>query len=469
VPDRKLIRLNGFKQSTVSHAAVGAWRHLDNQSHRYRELDYWIETAKTLEEGLFDGLFVADVLGVLDTHGGSMAETLKQGVQTPSTDPLLAVSAMAAATTHLGFAITVSTTYEQPYALARKLTTLDHLTGGRIGWNIVTSALESAARNLGHDTQIPHDERYAIAEEFLEVVYKLWEGSWEDDAIILDRERGIFADPAKVHAIRHKGRYFSVPDAFLAEPSPQRTPVLFQAGVSEAGREFAARHAEGVFIAVQRPDIARKIVEDVRSRAARLGRDPGSLKFFAMATVVTGVDDGAAQATFDAYRKVISAEGHLARLSAILQLDLSKLDPDESLEYVETQGIRSVLEAYTKLDPTRRWTPRAIGEFLGIAGGGAEIVGGPAKAADQLERWFDEAGIDGFNITDPMPLKTYRDFNSHVLPELRRRGRVRESYDGATYREQFRGAGQPRLSTDHPGSRYRDPANFLDAREPAVQ
>jgi len=465
VSGRKLIRLNGFKQSTVSHAAVGAWRHPDNQSHRYRELDYWIETARTLEEGLFDGLFVADVLGVLDTHGGSIAGTLKQGVQTPSTDPLLAVSAMAAATKHLGFAITVSTTYEQPYALARKLTTLDHLTGGRIGWNIVTSALESAARNLGHETQVPHDERYAIADEFLEVAYKLWEGSWEDDAVVLDRAAGIFADPAKVHPIRHKGRYFSVPDAFLSEPSPQRTPVLFQAGVSGAGRDFAARHAEGIFIAVHRPDLARGIVEDVRQRAERLGRDPASLKFFAMATVVTGADDAEARATHDAYRGLISTEGHLARLSSILQLDLSKLDPDQPLEYVETQGIRSVLETYTRLDPSRRWTPRAIGEFLGIAGGGADIVGGPVSAADQLERWFDEAGIDGFNITDPMPLRTFPDFNRHVLPELRRRGRVRERYDGVTYRERFRGAGQPRLSDDHPGSRHRELGRLNDAQD----
>lgn len=453
---QKLIRLNGFKQSTVSHAAVGAWRHPENQSHRYRELDYWTETARTLEEGLFDGLFIADVLGVLDTHGGSIAGTLKQGVQTPSTDPLLVVSAMAAVTKHLGFAVTVSTTYEQPYAFARKMTTLDHLTGGRIGWNIVTSALESAARNLGHDTQIPHDERYAIAEEFLEVVYKLWEGSWQDDAVIMDRTAGVFADPAKVHAIGHKGRYFSVPDAFLAEPSPQRTPVLFQAGISEAGREFAARHAEGVFLAVHRPDLARKIVDDIRARAARCGRDPQSLKFFAMATVVTGADDAEAQATFDAYRHVISTEGHLARLSAILQIDLSRLDPDKPLEHVETQGIRSVLEIYTRLDPTRRWTPRAISEFLGLSGGGAEIVGGPARAADQLESWFDEAGIDGFNITDPMPLKTYPDFNRHVLPELHRRRRVRERCEGTTYRESFYGAGQQRAPDDHPASAYRN-------------
>ncbi|MER9934191.1 NtaA/DmoA family FMN-dependent monooxygenase [Mesorhizobium sp. M0088] len=309
---------------------------------------------------------------------------------------------------------------------------------------------------------MPHDERYAIAEEFLEVVYKLWEGSWEDDAVIIDREAGVFADPAKVHAIRHKGHYFSVPDAFLAEPSPQRTPVLFQAGVSGVGREFAARHAEGVFIAVHRPDLARKIVDDVRARAERLGRDPQSLKFFAMATVVTGADDAEAQATFNAYRNVISTEGHLARLSAILQIDLSRLDPEEPLEYVETQGIRSVLEIYTRLDPTRRWTPRAIGEFLGIAGGGAEIVGGPVRAADQLESWFDEAGIDGFNITDPMPLRSYRDFNAFVLPELRRRGRVRDRYDGTTYRESFYGAEQKRAPDDHPASAYRRLAELPD-------
>lgn len=459
----RLIRLNGFKQATVSHAAVGTWRHPQNQSHRYRELDYWVETARTLEEGLFDGLFIADVLGVLDTHGGSIAETLKQGVQTPSIDPVLAISAMAAATRHLGFAVTLSTTYEQPYNLARKLTTLDHLTGGRIGWNIVTSALDSAARNLGFDRQVPHRERYKIAEEFLDVTYKLWEGSWEDGAVVLDREAGIFADPSKVHPIRHQGQYFSVPDAFLSEPSPQRTPVLFQAGSSETGRDFAARHAEGVFIAVHRPDIARGIVTDIRRRAAGFGRDPASVKFFAMATVITGADDAAAEKTFRDLSRHVSAEGHLARLSAILQIDLSKLDPDVPLENVETDGIRGVLDLYTKLDPTTRWTPRAIGEFLGIAGGGAKIVGGPVSAADQLEQWFEEADIDGFNITDPAPLTSFREFNAFLLPELRRRGRVRQAYDGSTYRESLHGVGQSTVRDDHPakGFAFREAAQDI--------
>ena len=212
--DRR-IRFNGFKCSTVAHTTAGLWRHPNSQSHRYKELSFWIELAKTLERGKFDSLFVADALGVLDVYRGSPDQTLREGLQTPTDDPLLAVSAMAAATQHLGFGITVASLYELPYLFARKMTTLDHLTNGRIGWNIVTSALDSAARNLGRDDQIPHDERYAVTDEFMEVVYKLWEGSWEDDAVVHDRAAGVYADPAKVHAIGHKGRYFSVPGIFL--------------------------------------------------------------------------------------------------------------------------------------------------------------------------------------------------------------------------------------------------------------
>src|SRR4029077_18429949 len=219
--DRR-IRFNGFKCSTVAHTTAGLWRHPNSQSHRYKELSFWIELAKTLERGKFDSLFVADALGVLDIYRGSPDQTLREGLQTPTDDPLLAVSAMAAATRNLGFGITVASLYELPYLFARKMTTLDHLTDGRIGWNIVTSALDRAARNLGRDDQIPHDERYAVTDEFMEVVYKLWEGSWEDDAVVHDRASGTYADPAKVHAIGHKGRYYSVPGIFLCEPSRQR-------------------------------------------------------------------------------------------------------------------------------------------------------------------------------------------------------------------------------------------------------
>jgi long-chain alkane monooxygenase len=449
------IRLHGLRQSTVGHTAIGLWRHPDSRAHEYKNLNYWIETAQLLERGTFDALFIADALGPLDVYEGRVDEALRHGIQTPTDDPLLALSAMAAATRNIGLAVTVSTTYEQPYALARKLTTLDHLTEGRIGWNIVTSALDSAARNLGATEQLPHDERYARAEEFMEVAYKLWEGSWEDDAVVRDAAAGVFADPAKVHPVDHHGRYFDVPDIALSEPSVQRTPALYQAGTSGAGKAFAARHAEGVFLSTYDARMARGLADDVRARAAALGRDPQSLKFFSIATVVVAPTDAEAQAKLEDYARYASWEGSLARWSALMLIDLSRLDPDAPLQHVETDGIRGMVEVFTKLDPTRTWTPRAIGEFVGVGGGGPVFVGSPQTVADGLERWIDEAGVDGFNLADPVPPVTFRDFVDLVVPELRRRGRVWEGYEGSTLREYFRGPGHPRVADDHPAAAFR--------------
>jgi FMN-dependent oxidoreductase (nitrilotriacetate monooxygenase family) len=451
----KRIRLHGLRQSTVGHTAVGLWRHPESQTHLYRDLDFWLETARILERGKFDALFIADALGPLDVYQGRVDAALRDGVQTPTDDPLLVISAMAAVTRHLGFAVTVSSTYERPYQFARKMTTLDHLTQGRIGWNIVTSALESAARNLGLERQVPHDERYAIAEEFMEVVYKLWEGSWEDDAVVRDTAAGVFADPARVHAVDHAGKYFRVPGIALSEPSAQRTPVLYQAGTSAAGKSFAARHAEGVFISTYRADIARRLVYDVRELARRQGRDPESLRFFAIVTVIVAETDAEAEAKRTEYAACSSFEGSLARYSALMGVDFSLLDPDTPLDYVETEGIRGVVEAFTRLDPTRRWTPRQIGEFVGLSGGGPMIVGSPQQVADQLERWMEEGDVDGFNLCDPVPPVTFRDFVDLVVPELQRRGRVWTDYEGDTLRESFLGPGQVRVPSDHPAAAYR--------------
>ena len=441
--DRR-IRFNGFKCSTVAHTTAGLWRHPNSQSHRYKELSFWIELAKTLERGKFDSLFVADALGVLDVYRGSPSQTLREGLQTPTDDPLLAVSAMAAAAQHLGFGITVASLYELPYLFARKMTTLDHLTDGRIGWNIVTSALDSAARNLGRDDQIPHDERYAVTDEFMEVVYKLWEGSWEDDAVVHDRASGVYADPAKVHAM-----------ASLCEPSRQRTPVLYQAGTSSAGRAFAGRHAEGVFISAQRPDIVRRLVDGVRSEAEAAGRDPRSIKFFAIMTVVTAPTDAEAEAKFREYKSYASIEGNLARLSGITQVDISKLDLDQPLEYSDTPGIQGILANFTKADPTRRWTPREIADFMSVSSFGPVVVGSPVTVADRLEQWVEEADIEGFNLVDVMPPASFGDFVDLVVPELQRRGRMWRDYEGNTLRESFYGPGQQRVRDDHPAARYR--------------
>lgn len=453
--DGRRIRLHGLRQNTVGHTAIGLWRHPDSRAHEYRTLRHWVETAQILERGRFDALFIADALGPLDVYQGSVDASLRDGTQTPTDDPLLLVSALAAATERLGFAITVSSTYERPYQFARKMTTLDHLSDGRIGWNVVTSALDSAARNLGLDQQIPHDQRYAIADEFMDVTYKLWEGSWEDDAVVFDREGGTFADPAKVHAIGHEGEHFRVPGIALSEPSAQRTPVIYQAGTSSAGKAFAAKHAEGVFLSTYEPELARGLVDDVRALAAANGRNPRELKFLSIATVIVAETDAEAQAKYEDYLSYASLEGALARYSALLHIDLSELDPDVPLEYVETEGIRGLVEGFTKLDPTRTWTPRALAEFVGVGGGGPVIIGSPSTVANELERWIDVADIDGFNIADPVPPVTLRDFVDLVVPELQRRGRVWTAYEGETLREHVRGGGGPRVSDTHPAATHR--------------
>ena len=444
------IYLTAFDMACVGHQSPGLWRHPDDQGRRYRELGYWTELAKILESGGFDALFLADVLGV---YGGSRDAAVADAAQFPVNDPTLAVSAMAAVTETLGFGVTVSLTYEQPYALARRFATLDHLTEGRVAWNIVTSYLDSAARNLGLDAQIPHDQRYDLADEYLEVCYKLWEGSWEDGAVVRDRDGGVFTDPAKVHDIEHKGRYFTVPGPFLCEPSPQRTPVLFQAGSSSRGVQFAAAHAEAVFVSGPTPQIVRGPVRALREAAAELGRDPRSIKVFTMATPVVAETHELAVAKLAEYRQYVSQPGALALFGGWTGVDLAGLDPDEPLRHVETEANRSALASFTK-DPNRVWTTRELARELGIGGRGPVLVGSPTEVADELERWADEADVDGFNLAYVTTPGTFADFGRLVVPELRKRGRVPQQAERGTLRERL-GAPGPLLPQNHPGAAYR--------------
>jgi FMN-dependent oxidoreductase (nitrilotriacetate monooxygenase family) len=451
----KRIHLNAFKIAGVGHTAIGLWRHPDSQAHRYKDLDYWLETALTLEKGRFDSLFIADFPGIHDTYKRSPDAALKDAIAVPLNDPLMAVSAMAAVTQHLGFGLTVSTTYEQPYSFARKMTTLDHLTKGRVGWNIVTSITESAAGNLGLDKQVPHHKRYAIADEFMDAVYKLWESSWENDAVVDDRKNGVFVDPSKVHQAAHQGKYFRVPDPFMCEPSIQRTPVLFQAGASAAGQAFAAKHAEAVFLVDPNVKGMVKLVKEVRELAAARGRDPQSIKFMAGVSVVTAPTDAEAQAKFADLIRYVSAEGTLARQSSLMQLDFGSVDIDKPLEFVENDGIRSVLERFTKGDPDRVWTPRQVAEKLAESLGAITVVGSPTTVADELEALMDEADLDGFNFYDHMPLRALPEFVELIVPELQRRGRVPLEYPSKTLRENVSGSHNPRLAADHTGAQFR--------------
>lgn len=450
-----MIHLNAFDMTCVGHQSPGLWRHPDDQSYRYKDLEYWTGLAALLERGFFDSLFIADVLGVYDVYQGSAEAAIIGTAQVPVNDPMLAVSAMAAVTSHLGFGITVSSTYEQPYALARKFSTLDHLSKGRVGWNIVTSYLDSAARNLGLDKQVPHEERYQAAEEFLEVCYKLWESSWEDGAVLRDKAGGIFADPGKVHPIGHKGQYFTVPGLFLCEPSPQRTPLLFQAGSSTSGLAFAARHAEAIFFSETRPDVLRPKVARLREQAERGGRDPRSLTMCPLMTVITAPTDSEARAKLADYQQYASYEGALALYGGWSGLDLSAYDPDQPLKYVRTEAVRSAVEGFTTADPAREWTPREIARFVGIGGRGPVVVDSPAAVADEMERWIDEADVDGFNLAYAITPGTFEDIVEYLVPELQDRGLLRTSYAGTTLRENLYGKGQARLRDDHPGALYR--------------
>jgi FMN-dependent oxidoreductase (nitrilotriacetate monooxygenase family) len=451
------IVLNGFSMDAVSHVNYGLWRHPADQTHRYNTIDYWVELAQILDRGGFDALFLADALGLLDTLGGSAEASLRTGTQSPLSDPLLLVSALAAQTDHLGFGVTVSTTYEQPYLLARKFTTLDHLTGGRVAWNIVTSQLESAARNLGLRHQVPHDERYERADEFLEVTYKLWEASWEDDAVIRDARRGVYTDPTKVHPIEHRGRYFTVPDAHLSEPSPQRTPVLFQAGGSPRGQRFAARHAEVIFVAGADAEGVRRRVGEIKTLAAEYGRDPRSLKFISALSVVVDDSEAGAAAKLAEYQSYFSAEGALAHYSASTGVDFLDGDLDRTLDrvidYRDTDSNRSLLSMFA--DGGRPWTLRdALAPPRGF-GRTQSLVGTPFAVADQLETWLADSDTDGINLIHIVNPDSYRDFADLVVPELRRRGRVRERPSRpATLRERLQGHSHVR--DDHPAARHRE-------------
>ncbi len=451
----KEIRLNAFEMNCVGHQSPGLWAHPRDRSASYTDLDYWTGLAKTLERGRFDGIFLADVLGIYDVYGGSPDAALRHAVQVPVGDPLLLVPAMAAATEHLGFGVTCTLSYEPPYTLARRMSTLDHLTRGRAGWNIVTGYLDSAAAGMGLGVQPRHDQRYDIAEEYMEVVYKLWEGSWEDDAVKRDRGRRIFADPAKIHRIRHDGQFYRVDAIHLCEPSPQRTPVLYQAGASTRGRAFAAAHAECVFINGPSPKVVAALVADLRRRAALNGRDPADLLIFTLATVITGRSEVDARAKHDDYRRYADPEAALALFSGWTGVDFSKFRPDDELRYIETEATRSSLASFTSEDPNRVWTVRELAEHVAIGGRGPLFVGSPEQIADTLTQWVETTDIDGFNLAYAVTPESFEDFVELVVPELTRRGAYKLDYRPGTLREKLFGEGQARLAPPHPAARYR--------------
>jgi alkanesulfonate monooxygenase len=451
----KEILINAFDMNCMGHLSPGLWAHPRDRSHTYKDLTYWIELAKTLERGKFDALFIADVLGVYDVYGGNVSAALQQGVQVPVNDPLLVVPAMAAVTKHLSFGLTGTLSYEPPYTFARRISTLDHLTGGRLAWNIVTGYLNSAAKGSGLKGQGSHDDRYEVAEEYMEVVYKLWEGSWADDAVVLDKERRLFAHPEKVRKVKHDGYYYQVDAIHLAEPSPQRTPILYQAGASKRGVDFAAKHAECVFIFGPSKKVVRSTVQNLRQRAAANGRDPSKILIFMVLTAIPAPTDAEAQAKHKEYLEYIDYDGALALFSGWTGIDFSTYSPDDPISYVQSDAIQSMVEGFTIADSSKVWTVREVANFIGIGGIGPVLVGSPERIADELIGWVEDTGVDGFNLAYALSPESFEDFVDLVVPELQHRGVYKKDYRDGTLREKLYGRGVTRLSDDHPGARFR--------------
>ena len=451
----KQLSFNLFEMNTVGHISQGLWRHPGNTRERYTDLGFWQSEARLLEEGLFDAVFLADVVGAYDGYRDGFETAVREAVQIPNNDPLLVIPAMAAATEHLGFVATFSTTYEPPFSFARRASTLDHLTRGRFGWNVVTSYLPNAARNFGLDEELSHEQRYDRAHEYMDVLYKLWEGSWEDDAVMRDREGGVYTNPAKVHAIDHVGEYFRVAGPHLSEPSPQRTPVLFQAGSSPTGRAFAARHAEAVFVGGASLDDFAASIADIRLLAERGGRGGDAVRTLGSAVLIAGKTHEEAERRAQEYLRYSSAEGYLAYAGGGSGIDFAAYPPETVIADL-VAAFSGTKDAATMA----RYAPGAtvgdaLREVTRFDRGPFYAVGTGEEIADAIEGWVHDTDIDGFNLRQFITPGTIENFIEFIVPALQDRGLYRTRYEPGTLRERYFGQGNGRLPASHPAARYR--------------
>lgn len=449
----KPLSFSAFAMNTASHIIHGLWRDKEGNQLNFNDVNLWIDLAKKLDEGGFDVLFFADVVGLYGDHRGGWAYHVENGLQIPSNDPLVLISALAINTKHLGFAVTAAPIQEPPFNFARRISTLDHITKGRLAWNIVTNAQENAYRNFGYNELTPHDERYVWADEYVDVLYKLWEGSWDEGALLQDRKSGIHADATKVHKIYHEGERYKVEGPHLVSPSPQRTPVLFQAGSSTAGRDFGARNAEAVFIITPSPEDARKLIEETRQLAIKNGRDGKDIKFYQGLSFVIGETIEEALEKEKELESKIDLDMMIAHLAGVVTgLDLGNLDLDTPIADIETDGVRSILKWVQQSTPGR--TP-TIADLARLQGKTSRIVGTPETIADELEKW-SEVGVEGINVINATIPGSYEEFIDKVLPVLRERGLARqrrEDSDAVTLRNTLFGIDL--LDEKHPASKYR--------------
>jgi FMN-dependent oxidoreductase (nitrilotriacetate monooxygenase family) len=452
---KKRMLMNGFTQCSPTPQSEGQWKNpRDRSSPGYCDVEFWLEVARTLERGYFDSFFFADIHGVYDVYAGNMDAGIRHAVQVPGNDPTLLFPLLAHHTRYLGFISTYSTTYYQPFLTAKLFSSLDHFTRGRVGWNIVTSYLASAERN-GLGAMLSHDERYEQAEEYMEVVYRLWEESWDDDAVVRDTARDVHTDPRRVHKIDHRGRFYAVEGPHMCEPSPQRTPFLVQAGQSPRGVTFAARHAEAQFVVFQDTRKAREGAAQVRAAAITAGRQGDDVKLLQAIGVIAAETEAEARLKHERFAAYASVEGALALFGGWTGVDLSAFKPSDTLDAFASEGMQHLAAFFQSVDGNRKWTFREMCDYMKLASLCPLVVGTPVQIADELERWMDEGDMDGFNLMPIIQPESFVEFVDLVVPELQNRGRMRTRYEGATLRESFNGPGQARLSRRHPGSRRR--------------
>ncbi|MET7463696.1 LLM class flavin-dependent oxidoreductase [Nonomuraea sp. NPDC005501] len=431
---RKL-HLNAFLMGVGHHEA--AWRHPRTDPARIADVRHYQDLARIAERGKLDSVFLADGLALW----GNIRHNALGGLE-----PLTLLAALAAVTDHVGLIATVSTTYNEPFHVARKFASLDHISGGRAGWNIVTSAGEAEGHNFGVERPA-HADRYARATEFLEVVTKLWD-SWEDDAILSDRASGLYADTGKIHPIEHAGEHFTVRGPLNTSRPPQGHPLLVQAGSSEDGKEFAARHAEAVFTAQQTLAEGQEFYADLKRRVAGHGRQPGDLLVLpGISPIIGSTEREALRLEKELEDLIIPAYG-LVQLSHMTGIELSEDALDRPLPDipVETEGAQSRRKLVVDLARREGLTVRQLIGRLAGGRGHRVVAGTPEQIADEIQEWFEGGAADGFNVMPPLLPAGLADFVDHVVPELRVRGLFRDEYESRTLRGNY--------GLARPGSRY---------------
>lgn len=433
--DRQM-SLVGFMQAGSTSVYAGSWRHPATE-HGFLDAGYYQKLGRTLEEGCFDLMFFDDRLAMPGIYGGSVAEAVRRGARPVKLDLSVVLGIIAGATRSIGLGATYSTTYHAPFHIARTFSTLDHLSGGRAAWNVVTSVNDSEAQNFGVDAHLDHDARYDRADEFLAATVGLWD-SWEDDALVLDRAGGVFADPAKVHELGHHGKWFDVRGPLTAPRSPQGRPVLLQAGSSGRGRDFAARWAELIFTGDPNLAIARSHYEDQKARIAGRGRDPSSVRMLPMAYTVVGESrDHAAEREQVFLNDLVHPMASLTLLSELMNHDFSDMALDAPItdELIESvSGIRGLVQNLRQHIGDRV----TLGDLAGHRATllqGPRFVGTGTDVADQMEEWFTGDACDGFVIAATHCPGAYEDVVRMVVPELQRRGLFRRRYTGRTLRD----------------------------------